>query len=327
MRSPILCSALLATISICRAQTPSPVLLGAGNLSPFPLPVAPGQLLTLFVQPSGVISPLTSFNISAVLSNGSDKPMPVLQINQASTGCNASASAQCPEVLAVTVQIPFGIGVICQLCASPALSVATSIAVSVNGVNTPTVAVQALQDQVHFLTACDVIVAGSNSFSPSSGGLPCTPIVTHADGRAVSAILPATAGEELVAYATGLGETKPALTTGQLAAQSNPTVTTFGIDFNYRANALATKPGAVGVPPATPLFTGATEGYIGLYQINFVVPPPPPGIQPCVDFAAIPAYGNAVQSNLTVSVGSTFSFDGAGICVEPSPVLDPPASS
>jgi uncharacterized protein (TIGR03437 family) len=123
-----------------------------------------------------------------------------------------------------------------------------------------------------------------------------------------------------------MGETNPALTAGQPAAQSNPTVITFGIDFNYRANALATKPGALGVPPTTPLFTGATKGYIGLYQINFVVPPPPAGMEPCVDFAAIPVYGNAVQSNLTVSVGSTFSFDGAGICVEPSPVLDPPAS-
>ena len=67
------------------------------------------------------------------------------------------------------------------------------------------------------------------------------------------------AGEELVAYATGLGETNPALTTGQPAAQSSPTVTTFGIDFNYRANALATQPGAVGVPPTAPLFTGATK--------------------------------------------------------------------
>ena len=29
------------------------------------------------------------------------------------------------------------------------------------------------------------------------------------------------------------------------------------------------------------------------------------------------AYANVVQSNLTVSVGSVFSFDGAGICVQP----------
>jgi uncharacterized protein (TIGR03437 family) len=327
MQSLILCSALLASVSISWAQTPSAVLLGAGNLSPFPLAVAPGQLLTLFVQAPGVISPWTSFNISAVLSNGSDQPMPVLQINQANTGCNALASAQCPEVLAVTVQVPFGVAVVCPLCASPILSVATSIAVSVNGIETPPVAVQPLQDQVHFLTACDVIIAGSNSVEPLIGGLPCTPMVTHADGSMVSNILPAKVGEELVAYATGLGQTNPALTAGQAAAQSSPTATVFGIDFNYRVNALATAPGAVGAPAATPLFTGATKGYIGLYQINFIVPPTPAGLQPCVDTASIVAYGNYVRSNLTVSVGSNFSFDGAGICVEPSPVLDPPATS
>ncbi len=327
MRSLILCSAVLAGVSICRAQTPGPVLLGANNLSPFPLLAAPGQLLTLFVQPPGVISPLTSFNVSAVLSNGSDQPMPVLQVNQANTGCFAPASAPCPEVLAVTVQVPFGIEVICPLCERPILSVATSIAVSVNGVKTPPVAIQPLQDQVHFLTACDVIVAGSNPVQPLNGGLPCTPMITHADGRMVSNILPAKVGEELVAYATGLGQTNPALTTGQPAAQSSPTATVFGIDFNYRVNALATEPGAVGAPAATPLFTGATKGFIGLYQINFIVPPTPAGLQPCVDTASILAYGNYVRSNLTVSVGSTFSFDGAGICVQPSPVLDPPASS
>jgi hypothetical protein len=50
------------------------------------------------------------------------------------------------------------------------------------------------------------------------------------------------------------------------------------------------------------------QGYIGLYQINFVVPQPPAGIEAC---------SGAVYSNLTVSVGGLFSFDGAGICVTP----------
>jgi hypothetical protein len=67
----------------------------------------------------------------------------------------------------------------------------------------------------------------------------------------------------------------------------------------------------------TPAFTGATAGFVGLYQVNFIVPPPPPGLTPCVDTTAIVPFANAVQSNLTVSVGSAFSFDGAGICVQP----------
>ena len=190
--------------------------------------------------------------------------------------------------------------------------------------NTPTVAVQPLQDQVHFLTACDVIVAGSNSFA----AIQRRPAV-HADRyarrwNAVSAILPAMAGEELVAYATGLGQTNPALTTGQPAAQSSPTVATFNFDFNYRRQRLATKPGAVGAPPslhcspAPPKAISASTRSISSSRRL------PPELQPCVDFAAIAGLcATQCSPNLTVSVGSTFSFDGAGICVEPSPVLDP----
>jgi len=319
MRSFILCAIAFAGVSICWAQTANPILLGAGSSSPFPLTVAPGQLLTLFVQPGTTISPVTASDVSADFSvNGTDQPMPVFEVSQANTGCILPLSSQCPEVLAMTVQVPYGIRVLCPPCLSPIASVPTTIAVSVNGVKFPSVNVQPLQDQVHFLTACDVIIAGANSLPSLSGGFPCIPIVTHADGRPVSAILPAMPGEELVAYATGLGETNPALTAGQPVPQSSPTLTTFGIDFNYRANALATKPGAAGVPTASPLFSGATKGYVGLYQINFIVPPPPAGLVPCVDFATLSSYGNAVQSNLTVSIGSNFSFDGAGICVLPS---------
>jgi hypothetical protein len=152
MRSLVLCLLVLAVVSRCPAQNFGPVLLGAGNFSPFPLSVAPGQLLTLFVQPGSAISPATSPDVSAVFSNGTDLPMPVLQIGLANTGCSDPVSTQCPEVLAVTVQVPFGIPVICPLCANPSLSLPSSISVSVNGVKAPTVAVQPFRDQVHLLT-------------------------------------------------------------------------------------------------------------------------------------------------------------------------------
>jgi len=174
------------------------------------------------------------------------------------------------------------------------------------------------QNQIHFLTTCDVIVGGTPTFV-TSRGLPCPPLILHADGKQVSATLPAQGGEELVAYATGLGQTNPPLTTGQPAAASSPAVTSFNLDFNYRANALATDPGAVGATVTTPLFAGATKGFVGLYQINFIVSPPPAGLPPCVNFAVPAATGGGllVASNLTVSLGSEISFDGAGICVTP----------
>jgi uncharacterized protein (TIGR03437 family) len=180
---------------------------------------------------------------------------------------------------------------------------------------------QVLADQVHIVTACDALFSPT-PIAQNSGGIPCAPMITHADGSQVSVNNPAVAGEELVAYATGLGQTNPPLTTGQPAAASSPTVVTVNLDFNYRPNALGTRP----LPSASvPLFAGATQGYIGLYQINFIVPPTPAGLQPCAYAGVTPDVVTGVFSNLTVSVGSIFSFDGAGICVQPSPVLDPPS--
>ena len=116
----------------------------------------------------------------------------------------------------------------------------------------------------------------------------------------------------MIAYAVGLGQTNPPMTDRQAATQAAPTLTSFAVDFNYRANSLATKPAANA--PA-PLFAGGTPGFPGLYQINFVVPPPPSSLAPCAGAGTYVPYANVIQSNLAVTAGSDFSFDGAGICV------------
>jgi uncharacterized protein (TIGR03437 family) len=178
---------------------------------------------------------------------------------------------------------------------------------------------------VHFLTACDVVIAGASQ-PQNFPAFPCQAMITHADGMLVSQSNPAHGGEELVAYATGLGQTNPALTTGQPSAASSPTVTTFLLDFNYHANALPARPLAASVTGFAPVFTGATQGFVGLYQINFVVPAPPLGTLPCVASSGALVNGNVIQTNLTVSAGSVFSFDGAGICVV-TVAVDPPSGS
>jgi uncharacterized protein (TIGR03437 family) len=315
---------LSATLSVCWAQTASlgPVLVGAGFSNPFPITVAPGQLLTLFVQPPvGYNSSVPPPTVSAVfdVNASTNEPMPVLQVNQTSGPCIVPANATtCPNPLAVTVQIPLD-APIGPVAGSNILVAPSFIGVTMNGVATPFVAVQGSQNHIHILNSCDIIAGASQPF-PTSGGFPCPSVIVHADGKQVSAISPAQAGEELIAYATGLGQTNPALVTGQPAAQSSPAVAQFSLDFNYRLNALATKPGAVGAPVTQPLFSGATQGFVGLYQINFIVPPPPAELQPCVNFVVAPdaiTGGNIVQSNLTVSIGTDASFDGAGICVTP----------
>jgi len=125
---------------------------------------------------------------------------------------------------------------------------------------------------------------------------------------------PALGGEEVVAYAVGLGLTNPAVKTGQAAVAATPTYETFSLDFDFRPNALAAQPivfsSVADMTPVLPIpvYSGLAPGFAGLYQINFVVPYPPVGVEAC---------SGAMQSNLTVSVGGQFSFDGAGICVAP----------
>ncbi|MGB6945762.1 MAG: hypothetical protein WBE37_25415 [Bryobacteraceae bacterium] len=319
MRSLILIC-LGASLCLAQATSSGPVLMGAGFSNPFPIQAAPGQLLTLFVQPGSGYNPSAPLpTISATFWNGKSKEaMPVLQTVQASTACSVSPSpVVCTSVLAVTVQIPFDV----PFSSGIVVSLPSAIAISVNDVETPYIAVQTWPDRVHILTECDVIISPGSG--PSLLQIPCAPMITHADGTQVSVASPAVAGEELVAYATGLGQTNPPVTTGQPAASGSPTVSTFNLDFNYRPNALATSPLPT-APVAT--FTGATKGYAGLYQINFIVPPPPAGLQPCASFGIASGIIEGVFSNLTVSAGSFFSFDGAGICVQPEPVLDPPAA-
>jgi uncharacterized protein (TIGR03437 family) len=311
MRSLIL---LCLGASICPAQTTSspPMLVGGGFSNPFPLSVAPGQLLTVFVEPGAGYDPSAPLpTASATFWNGtSEEAMPVLQTVQATTACTfPSSPVVCADVLAVTVQIPLDVPISSGLVVMPP----GAVAVSVNGVETPYVAAQPWPDHVHILTGCDVIVAPGSSANLLQ--VPCAPMITHADGTLVSVNSPAVAGEELVAYATGLGQTNPPLTTGQPAAASSPTVSTFNLDFNYRPNTFATSP----LPTAAIApFTSATKGYIGLYQINFIVPAPPAGLQPCSQFGIASGIVKGVYSNLTVSVGSFYSFDGAGICVQPA---------
>lgn len=148
--------------------------------------------------------------------------------------------------------------------------------------------------------------------APLPVGLPCPQFIAHADGSLVSVSSPAQAGETLAAYAVGLGQTNPASVTGQIVAKSAPTITTYTLDYNYHPNALPSRPLPTGPQPN---FAGTTPGYVGLYQVNFVVPPVPAGTPPCVDTSKLQPPYNVVQSNLTVSIGGQFSFDGARICV------------
>ncbi len=327
---PIFCWAVSA-----QTANPNAIIGGVGNSLPT-LPVAPGQLVTFFVPNSGVALtvpykaqqatlPLSQAGFSAIFQQGTtDTPMPILMVQPVST-CTAPVVVppggglvtlkSCGGTIAVTVQIPFGIDTSCPLCTS-LVPYAAKVAIAIDGAPGPFIDVTPVSDQVHFLTSCDLIGKAPVGYLPT--GLSCPPLVEHADGTVVSARSPAKSGEQLAAYLIGVGQTNPPMTTGRPA--TGPAAAAVKVDVNYRPNALATKPSPSGeAPPAlTILYIGATPGLAGLYQMNFIVPPPPPGLAPCVDTTMSPPGINVVQTNLTVSVGLAYSFNGAGICVQPN---------
>jgi uncharacterized protein (TIGR03437 family) len=277
-----------------------------------PVSAAPGQILTFF------INGINPTSITAVLHQGAAIPAPVIDVRSIATCSGIAVPAQntCGALTAVTVQIPYELSVLCPLCATPVFF--TELVILGNG-QSAAIDLNGLADQVHVMTSCDVFLNATGYVAPNNtSGLPCPPMVTHADGTLVTASKPANPGEELTAWVTGLGTTTPPATTGLASAKPLPTAQTFGINFNYTVNALATKPrpAFVSAPTLAPTYSGLAPGYVGLYQINFVVPPGPTnGISRCASPGTFLAGTNPVQSNLTVSFGGTFSFDGAGICV------------
>ena len=110
--------------------------------------------------------------------------------------------------------------------------------------------------------------------------------IFHADYLRVSDLAPAQSGEQLVLYASGLGEVSPIVRSG-FPATSNPPAETV-IRPIVR----------VGGAEAQVVFSGLTPGWIGIYQINFIVPSGVSGRLPLVVDV-----GGATSNTVTLSVG------------------------
>jgi uncharacterized protein (TIGR03437 family) len=294
-------------------------VFGSGYSLPLPVFAAPGGITNLFVQGVGnsLAGPVTASSlplpdtlagISVTIEGtvaGHALVAPILAVRPISTCVNPPTLGACGRYTAITVQIPFEFG--------PSLPTtvpnAGRLVVSENGVAGGPFEIWPGNDRVHVLTACD-FPAGCGSGNP---------LVTHSDGTLVYVNSPAKPGEELVMYALGLGATNPSVATGQ--ASPSPAAVTreqFQLSFDFAANTppsdrLVVPPECATLPtcPLTqPRFSGLTPGFAGLYQVNFIVPTPPPGTPPCNN-------NTTPASNLTVSlIGET--FDGACICVDTS---------
>ncbi len=313
----ILCGLLLSASLIAQS------LSGSGYTVPAPVSVAPGQIATFYVPGTqlALVSTPPGSSVTATLQQqgGANITAPIQSVRVVSQcpGVTAVQVSTCGSLTAITVQIPYELVPDCPPCARPVSATPPLLTLSQNGQALTSIELNPLTDEVHILTACDVALGPPTPQQPNLTGLPCAPLVTHADGSMVSASSPANPGEEITAWGFGLGQTAIAASTGK-PATSSPTTETFHLDFNYSLNALATKP-YIGDPdrlPISPSYSGIVGGFVGLYQVNFVVPAGPPnGIGRCSLPGGVAPGGAVVQSNLTVSIGGQFSFDGVGICV------------
>lgn len=305
-------------------------LAGVGYDAPNALPVAPGQVVSLFVtgmrtglstrqQATTLPLPTTLAGISVTVNQspaGTTIQLPVFAIQQFSR-CPSVVQSSC-LITAITVQMPYELAVPGPLAIFAGVQT-TTLSITEGNVVSSSFAVAPVSDQIHVLTSCDI---GGTTVNTGV----CVPLVTHADGSLVLQDISspgqsgvthtaATAGEVLVMYAYGLGGVASPPTLGTPAPNELvPVAEPIYIQYDYRPNQSPTMPTFSGSPsgtPARPIFAGLAPGQIGLYQVNFTVPPVPDGTPLC---------GGKIQSNLTVSVTSAtgFSFGGAGICVDQS---------
>ena len=320
VRPRVLICVVLACLAWARGGA-QPSVAWSGYTRPGPIPVAPGQILTLFVTgikaslsapvvAASLPLPLSLAGISVTIRSPSqsyEAPLfsvaPMDPCTPAETG-----GAGCP-VTAITIQVPYEIS-------PPGGTVLPPLALSIaeNGVSGPSYPLNGQADNIHILTTCDVAV--NLSASPSGG---CAPLVVHASGALVTPNSRPEPGETVLIYATGLGSVYPLVASGDPSPAPAAAAPLIQASAGY-ANNLGPSPtfercdscfppGAIGDAS----FIGLTPGYVGLYQINLPIPKPPLGTPLCGVL-----FGYLIRSNFTVTLTGWVSFDGVGLCVDTS---------
>jgi uncharacterized protein (TIGR03437 family) len=110
------------------------------------------------------------------------------------------------------------------------------------------------------------VVVSANGYTSNTASMsvlvstPSILAVVHQDGSAVTAASPVIAGEVLSIYATGLGAVNGSVPIGY-AGPDDGSATTMTLPQLL-----------VGNVPLTTLYSGLAPGFVGLYQVNALVP-------------------------------------------------------
>jgi uncharacterized protein (TIGR03437 family) len=315
MLTKLFSTGLLIVVSCASAQTP--VISGLGYNVPSVLAVAPGQVLTLFVtdigkqlsdRPTLAGSPVpnTFAGISVTVTPGdgsSPLPAPILAamlldtcpVNRKLKSCIGT------KIAAISVQIPFELSANDITVGGSAEAV---LKVTEGGVSSTELLLEVVESHVHFIMghhdlALDLI-----------DGLAKGASVFHADGSPVSISTPARVGETLVVYGYGFGKPERVLRTGEIAREANPVPVRGQLFFSAL---LPTRSDGPTVGREQPFgdyisYFGVTPNTVGIYQMNFIVPPVSEGIRRCD--ATTPA-------NLSVTFTEGVSRNNFAFCIEP----------
>jgi uncharacterized protein (TIGR03437 family) len=207
-------------------------VVNAASFAPPTYPVSGGTLISVFgsgLAPSaeeaqGIPYPIVLGGVSVTV-NGVAAPLLFVSGGQ------------------INLQVPFGVSG----------SSATIIVVNNNGAETGSFSNEVT---VRLATSSPGIFSvDGTGFGPGT--------VVHADFSLVSEAAPASAGETVIIFLTGLGQLSPPIPDGA-AAPVDPLSRTTDSDLQVLVN------GEVG----TVLFSGAAPGFVGLYQINMTIPNP-----------------------------------------------------
>jgi uncharacterized protein (TIGR03437 family) len=235
-------------------------------------------------------------------------PVPLLAVFPVNA-CRSPMFEPCGSLLGINLQIPF------ELAPNPANTISAfpinyaQLVVSEEGGGHATVEAMPLVDRIHILRVGDTLTnPGAANIDRQLPVLEA--LVTHSDGTPVSPLRggrPAQPGETLVLYAVGVGRVTPSVKTGEVTPVPAP-VAYLSITFDYNSRGEVSPHNPINFG-GNPIFSGLTPGFVGLYQVNFVVPDPPPNYRV--------ACGTQLGfTNFTVSIGRVTSFDGAKICVQ-----------
>ena len=325
---PHLCFSILSIIaSNLAAQQPGAILavpyVGGSvtfNTGATALTVAPAEIVQVevtgvaatdvsFASPPSAPFPLSLAGFSANVvqyDGGPALPVPLLDVAP-SHNCRTASflNVPCGEVPILTVQMPAELA--SYYAGELGGMTLSSLVVSFNGKPVASSSLNLLRDAVHILSNCDPFTPPSQN---APGG-PCIPVAVHADGTPLSR-KPALSGETIILYALGLGATNPTVTAGAIPTGLAPTVTAYGLDFEFRPNRgghLPPYPSGQRSGYLQPAYSGLTPGYPGLYQINITLPQAPPGLVACGS--------SDVLSNLTITLIGITSYDAAPICMAP----------